>query len=372
MKKNNVYIISHFCSLNLGDRYQGRIFADIYGDKSNITYINFNEIPIQYDMNYNGIKYEITSPKNIEKINCDIAIFLVGSFNGNAKYIDFMKQIINERSECKIIVWGGFTCVNDKTDDDSYFKNLDIFKNKNIYFYGRGYAEIETYDKITDNKYTNNRQLAGDPLVYYTKNNILIKKNNEDNYQIINHMKRMLSGCLLSSFNKKIKKAYITSIYFYKNYPNFFNFLVKNCDIVISIDPYDDKLIHDDIRSNYPDRELMITNIPEELLKKIENYDLVITNRLHGGILSLSANIQTIFIPSDNAMNFENSFKYHSVGLTGAGKDKQICDIYNEKFEKYENIFDSIEYNQFKYYDNVLIFKELTNKSLHELKKYIN
>ena len=378
MKKNNIYIISHFCSLNLGDRFQGRVFADIYGDKSNITYINFNDMPIQYDINHNGIKYEITSPKNIEIINCDVAIFLVGSFNGNAKYIPFMKQIIDERPCCKIIIWGGFTCVNDRKDDDTYFKNLDIFKNKNIFFFGRGYAELELYDKITDGNFINNRRLAGDPLVYYTKNyDISIKKKNNDNdnlYPMVNHVKRILSGCFLSKINNvQIKKAYISSIYFYKNYPDFFNYLVKNCDVVISIDPYDDILIHNDIRNNFPDRELIITNNPTDLLKSIEKYDLIVTNRLHGGILSLSINIQTIFIPSDNATSFENSFKYHSVGLTGAGKNKQICKIFNENFQNYKKIFDfTIENNTSTFYDNVLIFRELTDKTLHDLKILIN
>lgn len=370
--KKKIYIVSHFCSLNLGDRYQGRVFADIYGDKSNITYINFNDIKTQYDFNYSGIKYEITSPAYIEKINCDIAIFLVGSFNGNAKYIDFIKKIINDKPESKIIIWGGFTCVNDLKVEDTYFKNLDIFKNKNIFFFARGYAEIETYDKITEGKYINNRQLAGDPLVYYTENYDISIKNETNIHPILNNVRKIISNCLISKFNVGKKKAYVTSIYFYRDYPNFFNYLVENSDVVISIDPHDDRILHEDVRQNYPNRELVITNNPIEFLKKIENYDLVISNRLHGGILSLSINIQTLFIPSDNAKTFENSFKYHSVGLTGAGKNKQICEVYNDCFDNYKNIFDIIEENSSKFYINISTFRELTKKTLNEIKNYVN
>ena len=121
----NIYIISHFYSSNLGDRNQGRIFADIFGNKENITYINFNDTTVQYD---ESGTYEITSPNNITEIKCDIAIFLIGSFNGHSNYVTFLKRIQNECPDCKIFVWGGFTCVNNINNDTTPFSNLEIFK----------------------------------------------------------------------------------------------------------------------------------------------------------------------------------------------------------------------------------------------------
>lgn len=332
-----ILIVAHFCSENLGDRYQGRTFADILGNRENVKYANINNISEQYDVNLYNEMYTIISPDKIDVNWCNLAIFPIGSYNGNANYIKVVKEIAERNTECKIIIWGGFTCVNDINDETTYFRNFEIFNYKNVYFYGRGKADVDLYDKITENR---NRKIAGDPLIYYSE--IFNKKTNQ--------MK-----C------KRCEFAYIMSIHFYKNYPTFFNYLVENSSIVISVDPYADDEIIKTIQEDYPNREIVKTNEPMKLLEIIQNYDTIITNRLHGGILSLATDMCTMMISSDNARDFVNSFKYHSVGLTGAGK---LCEVYDDIYENYKNIRNK---KITKYHENVEKYIEITKKTLNEI-----
>lgn len=347
----NVFIVAHFCSMNLGDRYQGRIFADMYGCKNNVKYVNLNDTYTQNDKNTNGEMYEILSPNHVDKMWCELCIFLIGSYNGGSNYVKFANKILSMNKTCKIIFWGGFTCVNNY-DNNTYFSNFDIFKNENVFFYGRSQAEIDLFDKITNYEVKNNRSLGGDPLIYYS----LFSQN-----KIKNLESEKLS--LINCDEKEV--AYITSKYFFRNYPTFFHYLIKKCDIVISLDPYDDKMVIDDVKLNYPNKKILKINNPNKLLQTLCDYKLVITNRLHGGILSLSLGKHTIMVPSDNALGYENSFKYHSVALSGSGK---LCEVYDDKYNNYMN-FDKLKVNTF--YNNISNYMEITNKTINQINELI-
>lgn len=390
MKK--IYILGHFGSCNLGDRHQGRIVADYFVLEvfENITFINFtdyprDEIPDQIDCitSYGGRPMKIFSPSLIDPskpifttsvrggaVTRSCLLVLSGSFTDESSWVPFLKRCLGKVSE--IIIWGGFSGV----DSSLQKKKLHWLGHPSITFLARGQDDLDLFREIISCDKTS--EVLGDEMEKLPHLVVTLTK-------VIGRSKGRLAGdpiysylntypLTLPSIKNPKYKTFIGSFYFYENYPTEFYKLVDTSDLVIFIDTHCDRELTQEVTNNFPDKKVVSTNEIPELLTYLSESKVVVSNRLHGGVLAFGLGIPTIFVCPDGAKRGTKSFKYHNIALGGLGYDKELCKILEDlDIPKLPSIWECVNDEELKIYrDNNKNFRDKTAQTINLLRTILS
>lgn len=297
MTSVSTFIMGHFCSCNLGDKYQGYSILKQLGPSIDSVCVNFSNIDDREYINemFFEDKIRVYSPdyafKNIKKSNL---ILLTGSFDSHSPHIKYIIQAVNNPEIKSIHIWGGFHGVS-----GNFYTSMEWLKDSKISFHARGQDDAVVYTKMTGKDAT----LSGDPMCYYIS--VSQKSSNPVNGNI-----------------------FIANYYLYKNNPKLFEYvLTLNVKTILLIDSYIDNR---EIFRNYMDQvkpkdcEVIHENNPLKVIDIISKHDKVYSCRLHGAVLSFGLGIPVMMIVTDGADRGTRSFKFHSVALSGNGK---LCNV---------------------------------------------
>lgn len=344
-----LYVLAHLSSCNLGDRQQGRVISSylddlnsLAGSKPEITYINFSDeedLSVEYFFeNLNGEKIKIHNPSQVP-LHCDILLVLSGSFNNDTYWVTYAKKLLPHVQ--KMIVWGGFSGV----DNDQAKKELGWLCDEKITLLGRGKDDCELFDEITETK--GRSHISGDPIYSYTC------------YKEV--------PLVVPNYN-----IFIGSVFFYNHDPTYFFHLVETSDIVIFIDTHTDYEIYTKVCDTYPGKIVMITYEISDVVDILRQAKTVVSNRLHGGVLSFAMGIPTIFVCPDNAKRYTKSFKYHNIALGGLEGDKPLCKVHDLEDDQNVNVWNLItEEEKQQYQTNNKLFREKVLNTIRYIKKEI-
>lgn len=235
----------------------------------------------------------------------------------------------------KLLIIGGYSGDIQKHE----VVKLKYMYNKNVYFYARTKNELKMYkiigNYITGNNIASKSRFGGD-LIANNTINILENMN-------INKSKS----------NIKTKRVGILSLYLFEycfeNYINEIKNFIKKLDKIILIDTYTSNLTQQYLNNIGYNKELIIINNTEEIINTLFDAKVVVSTRLHGGLISILMNIPTYFLPSDNSKNYEcfipekenrlGSFKYHCLSQLYNDEKVDFCKIIN--IENVNSLLDS-------------------------------
>jgi len=326
-------IISHFKSCNFGDKTQSySLLNKLIENNINIKLCNFSSFDTSNILEkYAVFNKNVHSPTTIlednEKIfNC---IIFTGSIGVSSNYNTYCEKIF-DKVENNIIIIGGFSGDLHKNN----INNLSyLFTNKKLIFYARTFNELELY-KLIGNTITNNNimskyKFGGDIIINNVLSNNIIKLN-------------------------KTKNVFILSCYLLENINNendqlLYNNLLKILDItdrVLLIDEDADKKVLKFLNDIKYNNEIIKSYNIQKILYALSDAKVVLSARLHGGVISTIMGIPTYFIPSDNNKNTDifipdtkthlGSFKFQSFA-----KQDKLCKII------YYNDLENFTYNTY-------------------------
>lgn len=287
--ETDCYLICHFCSCNMGDRYQGYALIQALPEVS-FTCVNFNNIG---DMEHSieesmGRLFKVWSPDRIKFDPVKPVIILSGSVDCHSSPIKILSRMTPEQ---KVFLWGGFHGVV-----SGKIRGLEVLSTHNITFLARSDDDRKLFKSVSNR----DALLGGDPLGLFRPLN--------------------------SSWSKKRGKVLIASVYLFRfNRPLLEEVLLdEKIDTFVYIDTHSDKDENFQQFMSSHKRETIFTNSPIELQEVIKNCEMVYTSRLHGAVVSLLLRKPVVILSSDGAERGDKSFKFHSVGMSGNG---QMCDV---------------------------------------------
>lgn len=307
--KRNITICSHFHSCNYGDKYQSitlveklKCIPNLKLIKANLILIKDSKLrQISYDNNLYDIQYLLDN-----NIYSDVFYLTTGSIGCGSSYHGLLVKLLNRKLIGKLVIIGGFS-------GDIIIEQLDKLKylfEENVYFYSRTINELELYKKL-GNHITNNKILSK----FYYKGELIANN-------IIQELK------MIKLYNNHCKqKIGILSVYLFKynnkQFKSILQNLLNNLDKIILIDTYCANLSKKYLEEYNYNGKIVVSNDTRILMNELIDAKVVISSRLHGGLISILMNIPTYFLPTDNCcndipfipINKENlgSFKYQSL-----------------------------------------------------------
>lgn len=313
---STAFILAHFCSCNMGDKYQGLTLIKMLKNIANLVCVNFSDIDgnNSIEENFLGTNLTIYSPEYaFSHLPCDNLIVLTGSFDNHSPHVKWIKQCFNDDKIKTVHIWGGFHGV-----DENFLSTMTWIKSDKLHFYARGKDDADIFTKITGKEC----EPSGDPMCYYLS--------------IFERTKETVPG----------KNLFIASYYLFENKPELFlSVLQKNIKTILFIDSYIDNqnlFMHFIFENKPKDCMIIHESNPLKVLDIISEHDMVYSSRLHGAILSFGLYKPTVMLVTDDSDLGEKSFKFYSVGLSG---NNQLCyvtkntisEIYERNFS--HNIF---------------------------------
>lgn len=319
---SKICVFSHFCSCNLGDRNQGKAIVKYFLKQTNFNYLNIKCVNF-YDISDNNDDNisieEIGNTEHIvvygpsfimsKNILFDDMIVVSGTMNYDSDFFHVIHRLSNNITK-NIFIWGGF--YNNNIDK---LKNINIFNKNNIHFISRSYTDIEIYRQLNNNK----TFVGSDPLIYYALN----KQGRIDNCIDLNDNK------ICDMTNKKI---YIPCLYFYRQFPKIMSQLISHADVIICVDNSIDTELVDLFVAH--DKPFYFIHDPELFMQITLNAKIIVSNRLHCGILSSINNVNTIVIPCNN---FIDNYDY-DISVNGLFNDPVNVAVNNNNdiYETYD------------------------------------
>lgn len=385
----NIWIVGHWCSCNMGDKYQPYVI--LHAIKNSIPYIE-NKIKINLinffgddgnKMFFNiGDKiYDINDPYNQTDI-ADLCILTTGSMNSKSNYIKWIQYYLDKKMIKQLIIWGGFTVENYSFE---YFAhNLKFITDNNVQYFARSYNDMLLYQQIYkyyrfefDKDYR--CRLAGDPMCWWgtiSGINFTNSFKNDASYysnfiQINDFNKPVVDNIIDGKFDMQ-KTLIIPSIYSIERNEDYWSVLINKYDFFVSNDNHSDYVLTE----KYPNKIIFITE-PWVFLDFIKGINHIISARLHGVVTALGSNTYLTMINTDNSPDHTGSFKYNAVGKTGMGYNKPICNVYNTHDMLLDTTssdiyFDSLLNPKEMYNDNISGYINLTMESLDIIVNMVN
>ncbi len=287
--------MAHFCSCNLGDRYQGYSLMRAIPEVE-FTCVNFADIDaLPHSIEeYYGEKFLVHSPRTL-LYDADLAVFLTGSFDDNSPHVALMRSVIEHK--IPYIIWGGFHGV-----DDTFVDRMRWLKGTGCTFFGRGKDDTDLFGQITSEV----GHLGGDPLLAFRP--------------------------CRSAIAESSGHAAILSVYLYENNRDLLDKVLKDrrLDLIVCIDTFIDR--NEEFQQYIARRgvPIVVTNSPREVQSLLGKSSLVYSSRLHGAILSLPLEVPVIILSTDGSARGKRSFKFHSVGFSG---NDQLCQVVTDAEE---------------------------------------
>lgn len=294
LHEQEIWIYGHWLSCNLGDRYQARgiiNYLSRFFEMTRFTFVNFFDDTTKMFVYLDGKNYPVYGPSEIKDNKPRLIILPSGSVTYQVNWISLLVHQLETNSFLQeIIIWGGFG--HGKREEDPIFRQgLSLLTHPKVTFWSRSWRDAQLYHDWFDKE----SRLAGDPMAYW-----ILKEhiNPEQEKNII---------------------LVIPSIYAWRYNPSFWERLITQADRIIAIDTVADR----QLKQLFPHLEFI--NTVEDLLPIMKQAKLVISGRLHGGLLSALLNIPTIMVITDDAQPGQGTFKFEAVARTGCGQDKPLC-----------------------------------------------
>lgn len=364
-----IWIIGHWESANMGDKYQPYVIAHTIGKTlgvdwkttqpdakmNNIYFINFSDDDGRImETTINNVPYRIYHPHDPILKPADLAILTTGSMDGGSPYVDWVKKYLENGYIKNIIVWGGFSRGDD--DFDKFMKPIDFITNDNVVFFARSKRDLDIYDEIIKNNInkTNNGRLAGDPMCWYVT---------DEGKDFGNLLETLNKPEDLETFYKIKGNVVVPSIFAFEWNNTFWTKICDAADKIICIDTCADY----NILKKYKNKTMMIRE-PWIFIDIIKNAKHVLNGRLHSSVLATCSNIPTTLLITDDADPGKGSFKFDAVGNTAISMDDPICRVakvcdYGCHNDDYK--FDDYKFDDYsKYFASSIQYVALTLNSL--------
>lgn len=299
-----IWIVAHWCSCNLGDKFQGYPLITYLIEKGiEFLPVNFST-PDETDIddiipNLKIYSWEDTSLSSPEKI-----IIFSGSLDSGSPWFPLLER--NERSN--IIIWGGFS--RGYSPIGEYRETLKILKRENITMMCRSSDDLQLYQQIVES--TNRGIFLGDPMVWWITEEAV-------NFNIPTILRE-------KELRRCTGKTGVISYFCFENYPDFWKEICKGCDTLVCIDPQSDA----SVPSFVDGREIIFVREVWDFLKIISSAESVISCRLHASLLCLLLGIPTITITSDSPTEeMLGSYKFFSVIKNTFGYGCGLGEVYS-------------------------------------------
>lgn len=296
-----IWIYGHWLSCNLGDRYQARGIIKYlcrFFEVTRFTFVNFFDDTTKMSIRLDNQTYPVYGPNEVKDNKPRLIILPSGSVTYQVNWISLLvHQLESNPSLKEIIIWGGFG--HGKREEDPIFRQgLSLLAHPKVTFWSRSWRDAQLYHDWFEKE----SRLAGDPMAYWILEEQIITEK-EENYSVL----------------------VIPSIYAWRYNPPTWERLIMQADRVVAIDTVADR----QLKQLFPHLELI--NSVEELIPLLKQVKLVISGRLHGGLLSALLNIPTIMVITDDAPPGQGTFKFEAVARTGCGQDEPLCHALSSK-----------------------------------------
>jgi hypothetical protein len=317
------WIIGHWASCNMGDRYQPYVVADVLlnaqwnweGTHRDIRFVNFSDSDIGENMTFNvgNRLFDISGPSDIALPPARLAILVTGSMHYTSPYVQWIVNAVNNQRIEELVIWGGFS----RGDEDfgSYKEKFAFLLNPKIAYYARSWRDQDLYEKLTSRPC----RLAGDPMCYW------VTDAGKEFGEKIEADASILPDDPNLELNFDLQGTIaIPSYYAFRYDRDFWMDVCQRCDWIVCIDTFEDMYL----KSRYQ-KKCFIVNKPWIFLRAIRHCDKTVNGRLHSAVISACANLATTVVVTDNSDPGIGSFKFEAVGATGPGLGRPIARVTN-------------------------------------------
>lgn len=335
--------MSHYASCNLGDRLQGIKLLELFQSASKSTekkavYGNLFNYPENNEedqfIHHNNEKIFIHSKKDVMQMEFANVILCSGSLDNCVQYQDVIDHFVSKRSNM-VYIWGGL--IRSNIPFEQFSIHMEWLFAPNVVFLARTWNDFELYKTLGN--YLNltinpKSKIGGDPVVSLL--------------DFCDAFSIKSSHCLPIVRRRK-DVVVICSVYSFKINGNGWKKLYEQCDLFCVIDFLGDR----EICKEFP--KTIVINSMDSFKRHIsvETTRVVISARLHGGLLSACMHIKTIFINVHDDIGNMGDFKFYSTQHS-VGKHKllgEFCSLddadkfmYGEmKTDVHENADDYLE-----------------------------
>lgn len=334
--RETVFLIGHWASCNMGDKYQAIVIDKSLVDKYDFKFVNFvdnNGEPMDFE--FDGHLHVVYGPSELFKFpDCQLGIMTTGSMDKNSPYVGWVTNIIRMRHNLRrFIVWGGFS--RGYEEFEMWASGLDFLRDSKVMFVARSYLDLKLYRALVNDD--NKGVLGGDPMCWWSSLEGL-------------QLAQKLTLPLASTFPNLSGTVAIVSIHCFE-YDRYtlWDEIIKHTDFIIAIDTYGDAIL----AQKYP--HIIVVNQPWLLVHLLKNVSHVISGRLHGAIIASTLNIPTTLIAIDDPEPEKGSLKFEAIGRSALGPDLGLCRVLNADYvtHNFDQLFNHTELHSTHQYINL-------------------
>lgn len=333
--------------------------------QANVSLINYSDNKGNaMSTQIGGVRHRVYGPGDVDVLPPPaIVIVFTGSMNVKSPYVNLLLHILHtHKSLFAMFVWGGFapmTAVHAVKSDvlKEYESTLSFLQHRKVVHVARCARDLTVAKYIMAKSAKRRARLGGDPMCLWY-----------DNFKNQKQTRASTNVCMAGRcLDLRGKRVLIHSLYAerYAGHQAWSACIASgHFDAVVYIDTHADS----QVALLHPCVPHAFFRDPVAFLSAIEHCSHVVSNRLHGGVLSALCGVPTTMVITDSREAWQGTYKFEAVSNTASGYNRPLCSC-SKALVNLETLINVPPADS--YTENVQAYLRLTNETLLFMKRII-